>query len=60
MSRFLNQIFTDAPLTVYGLIIFFAVFVGLFCWVYLRKGAFKQYEAMSLMPLREEELSREQ
>jgi len=50
-SKFLTQLFTNAPLTVLGLLIFFSVFCGLIIWVYFRKGAKKQYDAMAQMPL---------
>lgn len=55
MSRYLNQLFTDTPITMWGLVIFFVVFVALFCWVYLRKGAYEFYERLSKMPFQEGE-----
>lgn len=50
-SAFLNQLFTDTPLTVAGLVIFFGMFLLLCAWVYLRKGAKKQYDAIAQLPL---------
>ena len=55
MSRHLAEIFTNTPVTtIWGLILFFVLFVALFCWVYLRRGAYEFYESLSLMPFQEE------
>lgn len=51
-STFLQQIFTDTSLTAAGLLIFFGFFLTVCAWVYLRKGAKKHYEQMSLFPLK--------
>lgn len=51
-STFLRDLYTNTPLTVAGLLIFFVVFMALFAWVYLRKGAKQQYEALGQLPLR--------
>lgn len=54
-STFLNQIFTDIPITVIGLLLFFMAFMGLLGWVFLRKGAKEKYKEISKLPLREED-----
>jgi hypothetical protein len=59
MSRYLNELFTDTPITMWGLVLFFALFVALFCWVYLRRGAYEFYESLALMPFQEEGESNE-
>ncbi|MGE3684325.1 MAG: cbb3-type cytochrome c oxidase subunit 3 [Bdellovibrionales bacterium] len=50
-SKFLTQLFTNVPLTVAGLILFFSAFLALIFWVYLRCGAKQQYEAIARLPL---------
>lgn len=49
-SKFLAQLFTDTPMTVVGLILFFTAFMALFAWVYFRKGAKQHYELMARLP----------
>lgn len=56
MSGYLRQLYSGTDLTAAGLLIFFSFFVVTFIWVYLRKGAKKQYEAMGQMPLNDGEL----
>lgn len=51
-STYLSALFTDTFLTVAGLVIFFALFVLWFAWVYFRKDAIKTYEQMAQLPLR--------
>ncbi len=53
-SLFLTQLFTDTSITAIGLLIFFVWFLGLCAWVFLRKGAFREYEALAQFPLRED------
>jgi cbb3-type cytochrome oxidase subunit 3 len=44
--------FTDTGMVSVGLLIFLAWFVGMLVWVH-RKEAKRQYEAISLFPLRD-------
>lgn len=55
MSRYLNELFTDTPITMWGLLIFFVLFLALFWWVYLRRGAYEFYEKLGHMPFHEGE-----
>jgi cbb3-type cytochrome oxidase subunit 3 len=54
MSTFLRQLYTDTPLTIAGLLIFFTLFLLVCAWVFLRTGAKQQYEAIARFPLRED------
>ena len=55
MSGYLRQMFTDTHLTAAGLLIFFAFFLTVCAWVFLRKDAKTHYEAMGHLPLTEGE-----
>lgn len=53
-SAFLTQIFTDTPMMVVGLVIFFVAFNLLVARLFLSKSAKSQCERMSMLPLSEE------
>jgi cbb3-type cytochrome oxidase subunit 3 len=53
-GRLLAEIYQATPLTAIGLILFFLAFLGVVGWVYLRKGAAREYEALSRLPLSKE------
>lgn len=45
--------FTDTPLTIIGLFIFFAAFTGIAIWTFMRSRSREYYRKMSEMPLNE-------
>lgn len=53
-SAFLSQLFTDTPMTVVGLVLFFVAFNLLVARLFLSKTARRQCERMSMLPLNEE------
>jgi hypothetical protein len=56
-AEFLSQLFTNTPLTVAGLLIFFIAFLVLFHRAYLRKEAKAEYEILAQLPLKEDEVA---
>lgn len=53
-GAYLRQLFTDTPMTLVGLLIFFTCFSALTLWVFARKGARREYEALGQIPLETE------
>lgn len=59
MGKYLTQIFTNTPLTIAGLILFFISFVALLVWVYARPGADIQYQKMAMLAFDEKDFDHE-
>ena len=52
-GKFLTQLFTDTPMTVVALVIFFVAFLSLTAFVFLRRNSREHYDAISRLPLSE-------
>jgi len=55
MGALIRQVYSATPLTVWGLVLFFVLFLALVAWVFLRKGAKQEYQEIAQLPLRAEE-----
>ena len=50
------KFFTDGPVTVLGLLIFFLAFAGILSWTFFRAHSKSYYQKIAELPLQEEQV----